>query len=211
MILVTGSSGMLGSEVVSLLDDVKTFDLVDGQDITNPSQVGAAMVGVDTVVHLAAIPYPVRGYGWNEYWDTNVVGTQTITSAAVEAGVSRIVLASSTAVYGAHKRFPFQAVDMTPTGPNALQRYYGKDIPGDEYGVAALAYCCSKIIAEAIVSAVAMPGLIGATLLRLRPITMKPYGPWGIKVHPTTAATAVVAATKDTGFVIRDVAEKGSA
>lgn len=71
-------------------------------DVTDPAAVQSAMQGVDAVVHLAALlhivnpPPALRA----KYERINVGGTATVVEAAVKAGVRRVVLASTIAVYG---------------------------------------------------------------------------------------------------------------
>ena len=118
-VLVTGATGAVGPCVVQALCEaghtVRTFSLdrplsdafppnVEAQigDVTDPSAVQSAMQGVDAVVHLAALlhivnpPPELR----KKYERINVGGTATVVEAAVKAGVKRIVLASTIAVYG---------------------------------------------------------------------------------------------------------------
>jgi UDP-glucose 4-epimerase len=76
------------------------LDLIVG-DICDLETVQSAMAGVDRVFHLAAqvsvtesMLDPIRSYA------TNLGGTVNVLSAARKAGVERVVLASSCAVYG---------------------------------------------------------------------------------------------------------------
>ncbi len=72
-------------------------ELLQG-DITDAASVRQAMQGCDLVYHAAAYV----GETGNEHavWDVNVVGTQNVVDAAVEANVQRFVHLSSCAVYG---------------------------------------------------------------------------------------------------------------
>jgi len=71
-------------------------------DVTDKSAVQSAMQSVDAVVHLAALlhianpPPEMR----EKYERINVGGTATVVEAAIEAGVKRVVLFSTIAVYG---------------------------------------------------------------------------------------------------------------
>jgi nucleoside-diphosphate-sugar epimerase len=100
-VVVTGGGGRIGRAVGPLLPqrwDVVATDLAadDGQDaldITDLQACQAAFAGADAVVHLAAVPDPAAT--WEQLLPVNVVGAHTVASAAADAGVRRLVLASS--------------------------------------------------------------------------------------------------------------------
>ena len=117
--LVTGATGAVGPRIVQALHDagycIRTLSLDDPPagllpdgvevchgDVTDPAAVGAAMQGIEAVVHMAALlhimnpPAALRG----KYERINVGGTATVVDAAVRAGVTRLVLFSTIAVYG---------------------------------------------------------------------------------------------------------------
>jgi nucleoside-diphosphate-sugar epimerase len=96
------TSGLEGSEV-----DIRTGDVAD------PLAVAAAVQGVDRVLHCAARTGP-----WGpraEYERTNIRGLETLTRAAMTAGVRRLVHVSSITVHGndvggeADERAPLRA------------------------------------------------------------------------------------------------------
>lgn len=112
-ILCTGGSGRLGRAVVARLAnsarvtvlDVKAPDAghanvgyVHG-DITDYEALKAAFRGHDAVVHLAAIPNP-RTAPAPVTFNTNVQGAWAVLQAAEDAGVRRVVVASSDSVFG---------------------------------------------------------------------------------------------------------------
>ena len=102
-ILVTGMSGLIGSATRSGLErDHELTALnrsdVDGvttyrADITDFDAIRPAFDGQEVVVHLAA--NPGENYRWEQLRDTNIEGTRHVFQAAVEAGVTRVVFASS--------------------------------------------------------------------------------------------------------------------
>ncbi len=119
LVLVTGATGAVGPLVVrelcnagyhvrSLSIDRPTAGVwpegVDERtgDVTNPADVEAAMHGVGSVVHLAALLHIVNAGPelHHEYERINVGGTATVVRAAANGGVRRVVFFSTIAVYG---------------------------------------------------------------------------------------------------------------
>ena len=71
-------------------------------DINNFDALGTAVEGQDVVIHLAA--KAGENYSWEELRDTNIEGSRHIFEAAVRAGVSRVVFASSGATVAGYER-----------------------------------------------------------------------------------------------------------
>ena len=138
--LVTGATGAVGPRIVSVLVEagyaVRTLSLdapptdawpngVDVRlgDVTDAATVQRAMQGVEAVVHLAAIlhivnpPPELR----EKYERINVGGTATVVDAAIKAGVKRVVLASTIAVYG-----PSGGQVLNEGSPAAPDTFYGQ-------------------------------------------------------------------------------------
>jgi len=118
-ILITGATGAVGPVVVRAFHGagyaVRTLSLdqpsagiwPDGVeavigDVTDVSDVRAVMEGVDAVIHMAALLHIVHVSPElrDKYQRINVEGTGNVLNAAAEAGVKRIVLFSTIAVYG---------------------------------------------------------------------------------------------------------------
>lgn len=132
-ILVTGAEGFIGSHLVeSLLDEgvkVKAFVLYNSfnswgwldrlpkdrldkieifaGDVRDPYGVRTAMKGVDAVCHLAAlIGIPFSYEAPDAYVDTNVKGTLNVLQAGRDRKVSRILVTSTSEVYGTARYVP---------------------------------------------------------------------------------------------------------
>lgn len=115
-VLITGAGGRIGSDLAERLRDRYDLRLMYNRHVpTDPpvgdtvtancasfDQVAAAMDGIDAVVHLAADP-STKG-AWESVLENNINGTYNIYEAARQAGVQRIVLASTNHVMGMYDR-----------------------------------------------------------------------------------------------------------
>jgi UDP-glucose 4-epimerase len=139
-IAVTGGSGLLGSHVMRRLSSKASLTSVDmkppidanagfgthiNASIDDFDAMKAAFKGQDAVIHLAAIPNP-REATAELTFKNNVQGAWTVFEAAAEAGVKRVVVASSDSVFGLSYNPPdwpprYLPVDEThPTRPTEV-------------------------------------------------------------------------------------------
>ncbi|MFB9837285.1 NAD-dependent epimerase/dehydratase family protein [Actinoallomurus acaciae] len=115
-VAVTGSSGMLGSALLSAgWDDVEwlgidirppvgpTPDVFRRIDVRDTESLTEAFRGIEVVVHAAAA---LPSYSASEIAAVDVRGTESVLAAAKRAGVGRVVHVSSTAVYGLPRLCP---------------------------------------------------------------------------------------------------------
>lgn len=144
--LVTGGAGFIGSHLVDtllergdtvrVLDNLSTgnidnlhgaLDYIDFRegDIRRPEDLKRALAGVDHVFHQAAfVSVPLSLEEPDACLETNVQGTQQILELSRQAGVKRVVLASSAAVYGESTDFPLGESGRTdPLSPYASSKY----------------------------------------------------------------------------------------
>lgn len=114
-VLVTGSSGRLGRSVVAVLAD-RGHEVIEvdlsvpaaspgaeriAADLTDAAQASAVLAGAraDAVIHLAAIAVPFSAPE-QHILRTNASLAYNVMQAAVDAGVRKIVTASSPTVFG---------------------------------------------------------------------------------------------------------------
>ncbi len=132
-VLVTGADGFIGSHLTeSLLEkgyEVKAFAFYNSfntwgwldtlpkekleqievftGDIRDPNGVRGAMKGVDGVFHLAAlIAIPFSYHSPDSYVDTNIKGTLNVLQAARDLGTERVLVTSTSEVYGTAQYVP---------------------------------------------------------------------------------------------------------
>jgi nucleoside-diphosphate-sugar epimerase len=149
--LVTGGAGFIGSNIVEalvkqdktvrVLDNFSTgkrenitpfmdkIDLVEG-DVRSYHTVRDAVHGVDFILHQAALPSVPRSIKdpitTNE---VNVAGTLNILNAAKDAGVRKVVFASSSSIYGDLEGL-LKTEDMLP---KPLSPYAVSKLAGEKY------------------------------------------------------------------------------
>ena len=89
--------------------------------------------GADAIVHLAAQP-GVRdswGQAFEVYVGHNVLATQRVLDAAVRSGVSRVVFASSSSIYGAAETLPtYEETAPIPISPYGVTKLAGESLLG---------------------------------------------------------------------------------
>jgi len=100
-ILVTGSEGMVGSEVQKVLrshgHEVVGYDIRNGQDIRNIQELTTMMQGCEAVIHLAVSE---NEFPESEEMHINLLGTWNVLLAAQSGHVSRVIYMSSVDALG---------------------------------------------------------------------------------------------------------------
>jgi nucleoside-diphosphate-sugar epimerase len=155
-VLVTGGAGFIGSHLVGelvrrgarvrALDDFSTgkrknlqiancksqisyLEVIEG-DVRDPEAVRRATNGADYVLHqaaLASVPQSIADPQTTHA--VNVTGTLNVLMAAREAGVRRVVFASSAAVYGDNDELPLKET----AAPKPLSPYAASKLAGEAY------------------------------------------------------------------------------
>jgi nucleoside-diphosphate-sugar epimerase len=152
--LVTGGAGFIGShlveellrrgESVRVVDNLSTGrranleaaaqaagaavpELLEG-DLAEAAVAGAAVQGIDYVLHQAAIPSVPRSVAEPIASNrANIDATLQLLVAARDAGVRRVVFAGSSSVYGDAAELPkHEAMPPRPLSPYALQKQVGE-------------------------------------------------------------------------------------
>lgn len=140
--LVTGGAGFLGAHLcnqlardrhtVRAIDDLSAGDpsrldpsvLFTRGDVADIPKLWSLLQGVDCVYHLAArVSVPQSILYPRDYNTVNVGGTVALMEAVRDAGVKRVVLASSGAVYGRQSQQPVsESMPPNPDSPYAVSK-----------------------------------------------------------------------------------------
>jgi len=185
-VLVTGGAGFLGSHLVERLsarnevtvfDDLSTGSLrnlaacpeevrLHRASILQPKALAKALEGQEIVFHLAAKTSVAESVLQPDvYWRTNVEGTLNVLKAAAEAGVGRLVFASSAAVYGPSEENPkVETMRPAPASPYATTKMVGE-------------FACEEV----------------SQLTSMETVVLRVFNAYGPRQSPTSAYAGVIA------------------
>ena len=206
-VLVTGADGFIGSHLVEALlalgcdvrafvyynsfsswgwldtlapDVIRDLDVFSG-DIRDPNGVFEAMQGCDVVFHLAAlIAIPFSYHSPDSYVDTDIKGTLNVLQAARRLGTERVLITSTSEVYGTaqyapiDEKHPFQGqspYSATKIGADRLAESFYRSFetpvvivrPFNTYG--------PRQSARAVIPTIITQLLLGQTTLKLGDLT----------------------------------------
>ena len=182
-ILVTGGAGFIGSSLadafldeghaVRILDDLSTgfadnipahAELIEGS-VSDRDVVVKAVDGIELVIHLAAHRAVLRSVEDPLATDTaNTHGTLTVLKSALDAGVRRVVYASSSSVYGLDPPMPTPETSL----PRPLSPYGVSKLAGEQY---------CRVFAE---------------LYKMETVSFRYFNVFGPRQRPDSAYAAVI-------------------
>lgn len=167
-ILITGSSGFIGNELVNRLSDtneIVKFDMIQGNNILNYQDLTDAVKGCDVVVHIAAIPAPDAAKEFEDYFRINCQGTFNVAEACRENKVKRLIFTSSTTYYGIEKGIDFIKPVMEK---NPVVTQYAK-VEDLDCRPCDISYSTSKVICEQVLANYGLNKEFEVIILRIGP------------------------------------------
>jgi nucleoside-diphosphate-sugar epimerase len=222
-VVITGGAGLIGRRAAADLA-AHGHELVCVDRVSPPSQLCRSLAvdlmdvravervfqGAHAVVHLARVKFPYTASGYDaaarvwrkpdtlgdaERFSANVTMTYNVLAAAFAAGVERLVLGSSFAVYGFYYPSRPMVPDYVPIDEAHPRR------PDDPYGLSKLA---GEELADGFarrssmqIASLRFPGVAGddpAAFLSLQSLAMRGPGGLGTYVDARDAAAACRAA-----------------
>ncbi|MBI1914604.1 MAG: NAD(P)-dependent oxidoreductase [Planctomycetes bacterium] len=182
-VLITGASGLIGGLTIKHLGDKYAFSGLSRRpvagiphlaaDITDAAAIKPAFVGIHTVLHLAAATGEDEWLAWGPTLANTMQGTLHVYEAAREAGVGRIVFASSGCCqlawewdpnypYGKLANGPDDEIPATwpmvdldwpvrPDSPYAVGKLFGENLGryyADKYGLSTLVIRLGAVLKE---------------------------------------------------------------
>jgi UDP-glucose 4-epimerase len=199
-VLVSARESNLGGRVARELEhrQVQTIGLPGGIEPADPQFVDMLRdERVDTVVHLTLSGEEQPAYHGEETLQHNIINSMVLLGAYARAGVRRVVLRSSTLIYGAHRRNPaFISEDRPPrlSSLTGLLREYAEiDMYAAEFArthpaVEVVRLRCAGLVGDGIWSPLAH------YLARPMPRLLLGFDPRVQVLHPDDAAAAFVLA-----------------
>ncbi|GAB2918156.1 NAD(P)-dependent oxidoreductase [Paraburkholderia jirisanensis] len=168
-VLITGAAGHIGRALRAGLAGRYQLRLADiapqapagageevvSADITRLEELLPVMQGVDTVVHLAGIPDEDT---WQKIRDMNIEGCYNVFEAARQAGVKRVVFASSNHAVGFHRRDRMidDTVPLRPDSRYGVSKVFGEALGrlyADKHGMSVACLRIGSFRADDTVSA----------------------------------------------------------
>jgi UDP-glucuronate 4-epimerase len=136
---------------LSVLRGNPAFMLLEG-DITSTADLDRALVAddapVDAVIHLAALAGVRPSLEAAErFFEVNVMGTLRLVEACRRAKVERLLLVSSSSVYGADSAVPFQedAACSRPLSPYAASKRAAELVGANAHHLWGMAVVCVRL------------------------------------------------------------------
>lgn len=213
---ITGSSGYIGTQLLTEIERDRTIRAVVGQDVKPPARPFKKLVHhtldvnapelrdvilrerPEALVHLAFILNPIHDRALMRR--VNVEGTRRIFEIAEAAGVKRVVMASSATAYGAFPDNPSSLTEEMPVRgrANAFQ-YAAEKAEIDELArdfARAHPKVSVNVLRPCIVIGPNISNFIARLLLMEPPVVVRGYDPPMQYVHETDAARAFWAVLK---------------
>ena len=171
-ILVTGSSGYIGSNFINYFSNKYSF--IRFSLLKSPLN-SIDFANIDTVLHCAALVHQKMGIPYKEYLEVNVNYPILLAKKAKESGVKQFVFISTVAVYGEENRLLKESTVCKPETSYGKSKFEAEkllqELENDNFIV--------SIIRPPMVYGEDAPGNIEALVKLVKKIPLLPFGKIG--------------------------------
>lgn len=200
---------VIGVDTSPPKEPIENFDFIQA-DVRNPL-FGELLKSehVQTIVHLALI----ENYQASESaFDLDVIGTMKVLGAAAEAGVQKVVLRSSTSIYGARPTNPAFITENYPLNGDKANGFIRNLIE-----IEAFVNGFRRQVPEMVISVLRFANIVGPTVmspmthfLRMRPpITLFGFDPMMQVIHEDDVIDALLFAALNDVPGVYNIADEG--
>lgn len=141
--IIFGGSGFIGSHLVNLLKEENTeaiiynLDIIENNhngksnfifcDVRKPIVIDFPVTTHDFIFNLSAI-HITPSHHYHEYFETNILGAENITTFAEEFKIKRILFTSSIATYGSCENLKVESTLPMPNTPYGVSKLVAEKI-----------------------------------------------------------------------------------
>lgn len=232
VVAIVGSQSVLGKGLAERLSSDPSIERVVAVDLRPPRTVPQRMIfrrvdltrpsadqeladvlvteGVDTLVHLAFFASPIHNATYAH--ELEAIGTLHVLTAAAAAGVKRVVVQSTTTVYGAHRKNPNLLTEEHPVRGSPQSRFVTDKVEAERQVMR-----WAREHPEVEVSALRFAPVVGPTVKNLferyltRPVapTVAGFDPLIQALHEDDALDALELAVRKGARGVFNIAPRG--
>lgn len=141
---ITGGSGFIGTHLTNLLKErypdcnIYNLDIVENNqngrvtylhcDVRKPINLKDIAVTADDIIFNFAAVHRTPGHPDREYFETNILGAENVTTFAEKYGIKKIIFTSSIAPYGAAEELKKETTLPTPNTPYGISKLAAEKI-----------------------------------------------------------------------------------
>ena len=232
VVAIVGSQSVLGAGLAERLSSDPSIERVVGIDLRPPRTVPQRMIfrrvdltrpsadqeladvllteGVDTLVHLAFFASPIHNATYAH--ELEAIGTLHVLAAAAASNVRRLIVQSTTTIYGAHRKNPNLLTEEHPVRGSPQSRFVNDKVEAERQALR-----WAREHPDVAVSSLRFAPVVGPTVKNLferyltRPVapTVAGYDPLMQALHEDDALDALELAVRKGPHGVFNIAPHG--